>query len=225
MDEAKTLVHMSISSIFAAMFLAAAVGLIGVGYMVWSYFSRQEAANQRMADYANYTAFDNTTIRGQEVLGLLESDLDLFVIFCDGKSNNHSIDNMNTITPKFVYYDNVTGVSDFKLDSIAVTTNVNVTCENALKRIKQQTNKIPSNLFSDNAKVLNNKSHSQLIEFLTDTTHGMGAIRLDNNGNVFNTNSYAAFKSTLVYAEDGTTDVVGIILVRADAYVEFEGGA
>ena len=220
MDEAKTLVHLSISAIFSAMILAAVVGLISVGYVIWDYFSRQDAANQRMADYANYTAFDNTTVRGQEVMSLMESDLDLFIIFFDGTSDSSkSIDKMRVSgSPSYVYYSDVPGISDFNFNSIESTTNANTTCANALSKLKS-INKTPSNVLN-NDRCLNGLSHSAYISKFTDSMNGLGAPAIDNSGNIIQSNSYAAFKSTLVYAEDGTTGVAGVILVRADENVE-----
>lgn len=216
MDEAKLLTHMSVSAILSAMVLAAAIGLIGVGYTIWAYFSRQDAANQRMATYANYTAFDNTTVRGQEVISLLESDLDLFVIIYDGTSSDKTIDNMKVSSnPRAIYYSDVSGVNNFNFGSIQSTSNANTTCANALTRLKSLGNKTPSTLSV--TYNLNNVSHSDLIAYFTDAR--LGKIAKDNKGNLINTGTYSAFKSTLVYAEDGTTDVVGIILVRASADV------
>lgn len=221
MEEAKTLVHMSISAILSSMILVAAIGLIGLGYVVWSYFSRQDAANQRMADYANYTAFDNTTVRGQEVIGLIESDLDLFIIFYDGASqSDRTIDNMSvSASPTYIYYSDTPGVSDFNFSSIQSTDNSINTCENALTRLKAL-NRTPDSVFTaSSGKCLNGLSHSALISKFTDSMGGLGAKARDNSGQYIQTNSYAAFKSTLVYAEDGTTDIVGVILVRADENV------
>lgn len=217
MDEAKTLIHMSVSAMMSAMFLVAALAFIGTGYMIWNYFSRQDAANQRMSDYVNYTAFDNTTVRGQEVIELLESDLDIFVVFLDGtsKTATKSINDMTTGNPTFIYYTETTGVKDFKFNTIQSTDNAITTCTNALSKIKSK-NSTPESILSA-SKCLNGKSHSELIKVFTDSVSGLGAKAKTASTQ---TNSYAAFKSVLVYAEDGTTDVVGVILVRADANVE-----
>ena len=77
-DEAKTLIHMSVSAIIASVFLALAVGTIGIGYILWGYFSRQENAASAMSSYVNFTAYDNSTVRGQEVVQLIEANEDIF---------------------------------------------------------------------------------------------------------------------------------------------------
>ena len=225
MDEAKTLTNMAVNAMLASLFLAAAVGLVTLGYSMWSYFSRQDMANSRMADYANYAAFDNTTVRGQEVLSLIESDPDLFILILN--STNYDItpihiDDLN-IDSNYpiaaIYYSDAAFVKDFDLGAISNTDNVIKTCSNALSAAKDIDLKI-SDL--DNKYSLNAMKHSELVTAFTSGYAGAeGICKLGSNrkkeGNEYadEDNSYAAFKSVLVYDEtNGTNDVVGIILVR-----------
>lgn len=71
MPEAKSMTHMALTAMFAAMLLAAASALIGVGYMMWSAFSAQSATNERMQQFARYAAFDTASVRGQDVVSLI----------------------------------------------------------------------------------------------------------------------------------------------------------
>lgn len=222
MDEAKTLVHMSVQAILAAMLLAAATGLISLGYLMWSYFSRQDAANQRMATYANYTAYDNTTIRGQEVIELLESDLDVFVLIYEDINSveNHSIDDATTSTSKLlaIHTGSDGHVTNFPLKDID-TENVNSACKSALEAAKG-TNQTPNDLARANSSKVLPLGYNDLVKEFTQSTnsaYNLGAQRRSpQTGQLIETGSYAAFKSALVYDNDNTTDVVGIILIRAN---------
>lgn len=226
MDEAKTLVHMSLSSMFSAMFIAAAVGLIAVGYMLWGSLSRQESANNRLANYANYTAFDNTTVRGQEVIQLIESNKDIFVVIydCVPDSSKTNIDNQSIETTPLAKYvpDDVT-VQSFTPSNIS-TENSNDTCKRALEKFKSAGSTTIANLYTESGNInLADASHSQLIGyFTTGRTTGSTSVTLGKPAVDVNTelNSYAAFKSVLIYADDGTTDIIGILLVRQSPYVE-----
>ena len=226
MDEAKSLVHMAVTTIFSSMFLYAAVGLISVGLILWAAFSKQDAANQRMENYANYTSYDNTTVRGQEVVQLLESDLDVFVLIYDGTNPvSGDINNMSVGDLRAVYYPDVTGVKDFDLTKIDAS-NSNVTCKNALTKTKSLLG-TPEELGGEpgaNQLNLNSYSYSALIKAFTTsndtwTQRGengvmLGKLTKDATNTLIESGSYAAFKSVLVYAETGTTDVAGVILVR-----------
>ncbi len=211
MDEAKALVHMSIAATFAAMLIAAAVGLISLGYTMWAYFSRQDTANSRMSNYSNYTAFDNTTVRGQEVVQLLESDLDVFVvIFADTTTSSHTLDEVTSITG----YPIAAGCTEYYSDWVPrdkgiQASNSITTCRTALSSFKNYTN-TPWYMAGKENKTKNLKlmSYDKLVEEFTS-----GILQKPVAG-VANSNSYAAFKSVLVYEDDSSTDVAGIVLVR-----------
>lgn len=227
MDEAKSLVHMSVSAILATLFLTIALGLIGTGYTLWSYFSKQSAADKQMSQYANYTAFDNTVVRGQEVLQLIESTDDIFVLILSGDGGD-DLSNINVgddpdITYLYAPYDYMLDTNFAGID----TTNENTTCRNSLTYLKAKETLKALNIDSNSAKNLGNYSHSQLVGLFTNSTDlnvsinngsvestaGLGNYEIDNRGNVLNSGEYSEFVSTLVY-DEGTADVAGVILVR-----------
>ena len=221
MDEGKTLVNMSVSAMFTSMFIAAAIGLIGIGYMMWAYFSRQEAADQRMSDYANYTSFDNTEVRGQEVLQLIESNDDIFVMILQGDSSDSEYCGIELSAHVFLYapYDYMYDNDYSNLDC----TNEIGTCSESLEYIKNQGKLRRVTSEYD----LGNYSHSQLVSLFTHSDDlqvtpvgsptqiikGLGALCEADDGNLVESGSYAKFRSTLVY-DEGTSDIAGIILVR-----------
>lgn len=84
MDEAKTLVQHFLSALFGVLVLAAVVALLTVGNLLWRALSRQDDANRTLKEYAKYSAFDGTTVRGQDVIALLhDTQGDPFVIITD----------------------------------------------------------------------------------------------------------------------------------------------
>lgn len=225
MDEAKTLIQMALSAIFSAMLLAAAVGLITLGYMFWGYFSREDAANNRLADYANYTAYDNTIVRGQEVVQLIESNDDIFVAVFNG-TNNPAAPNMDYLvtennSPFFLYVpDEVAGA--FQPEKIEIDTD-NEAMATAMSVLKDKggtgiTIQNLYNIMDTDHQLYETKSHEELVNsFLTANLCGLP---LTSEG--IDKNSYAAFKSGLIYANDGTTDVVGVVFVKQAHGTEVE---
>ncbi len=220
MDEAKTLVNMSVSAVFAALFLGAALGLISICYMMWSYFSRQDAANQRMDYYANLTAYDNQTIGGADVLSLLShaDDYDVFVIFLEDTDTTATVfDAANSVSlhsKKYVYF-NPDGQGAYTNVKAANYANNIPVCNNAINATYTFLGSGSSNMstLESSHSVINlyGQSKAALISlFTTSTADGLGSLTTGAN------DSYSAFKSCLVYANDGTTDVAGIALVRAN---------
>lgn len=220
MDEAKTLVHLSISAIFSAIFLAVCIGLVTTGAILWSIFSRQDAANAAMHSYARFAAFDNTTVRGQEILQLVESKDDIFIIILEGTRNgsSNSIDDMSIDNNDHSIYVKLPTLAeareyDFTNDQFRVN-NTNATLQRAQQFCKSQIGKP-----TYRGRTLNGKSHEELIHLFT-TTHidpvlGLGRPDYDPaTDTVLNSGTYAAYKSMLVYDTDSTSDVIGIVAVR-----------
>lgn len=125
MPEAKSLTHMALTAMFATMLLAAASGLIGVGYLMWSAFSSQSATNERMQQFARYAAFDTANVRGQDIISLIHDTQGDPVVIVIGPKNGVScqdyvdwLKNNGTGTPKgevvLMSGNNVTSVLDFK---------------------------------------------------------------------------------------------------------------
>lgn len=220
MDEAKTLVHLSISTIFSAIFLAVCVGLISTGAILWSLFSRQDATNEAMHNYARYAAFDNTTIRGQEMLQLVESSDDIFVICLEGRRagsstdlNNMTIDNNDDSI--YVKLPALQSAREYDFtDTQFRVNNTNATLQRAQQFCKAQ---IGQPIYR--GMHLNGMSHDDLVSLFTTThtsTHlGLGKPDYDPaTGTILNSGTYAAYKVMLVYDTDSTSDVVGIVGVR-----------
>lgn len=220
MDEAKNLVNMSVAAIFAALFLGAAVGLISVCYMMWTYFSRQDAANQRMDYYANLTAYDNQTVGGADVLSLLShaDDYGVFVIFLDDTSNATVLDNSNSVSlhsQRYVFFD-PDGQGGYSTVKQANYANAIPICNNAINAAYTLLGSGSQNMtdLGTSVKNLHGKTKEELIALFTDSSpNGLGSLTTGA------TDTYSAFKVCLIYANDGTTDVAGIALVRANANV------
>lgn len=228
MDESKTLVNMAISVMFSSLILGAAVGLITIGYMLFSFLSNQDQANKRMHDYVDYTSFDNTIIRGQEAIQLIQSDYDIFVIVFNGKDFNDpakgsirdvkslmttGFDGAETSKPVAVYTSDVEGIRNFDLTKVDPT-STDATGQTALNALASL-HTTPMDLkASSDIEDLSTWKYSKLVSAFTDSKDAYGKPIRNKDGVKIQSSSYAAFHSSLVYAEDGTTDVVGVILVR-----------
>ena len=198
MDEAKTLVHMSVSAIIASVFLAFAVGVIGVGYILWGYFSRQENSSSALASYVSFTAYDNSTIRGQEVIQLIEANEDIFVIIFDGVGTN--ADNLSIGYKAASWVKKGGYASTVQPNTIYGTTNNVPTFANALNKMHSF-----SNMETGAAAGL-------AVQNLVDVDYGfLQSYMLDQFGT--SDKNYAAFKSCLVY-DDKSADVIGVLFVR-----------
>lgn len=227
MDEAKSLVSMSLQAIFAALILAVAVGLIGTGYKLWEYFSRQDAANQEAAEYAEFAAYDNTTLRGQEVVELLsrtarESDL-FVIIYEDSRSDAHDIDHCvvnkvlacypgqsaytkNFNFTKMTHYSKSTGVTLGKLYAKAINDA-----------------KSPLSTFNSGGIQKLDVSYSDLVKIFTTSMQGTNAdvtqplgqkVKDTINDTEIESGAYAQFKSAVVYSPDQSHEVVGVLLCK-----------
>jgi len=225
MDEAKTLTNMAISAILASLFLSAAAGLIALGYNMWSYFSRQDAANNKMSDYVNYTAFDNTTVRGQDVISLLESDLDIFVIVTLGWGKDTDIENLESVyTVEAVYTSDVADVANFDFSRIDSSSYSNVTSMKSIKAV-QNYGGTPQGFLDNYENIIDlNKAveSNNLVKIFTTTWMGFpefGLGRADYDADegaatANDPNEYDIFKSTLIYNPDVPSEIIGIILTQ-----------
>lgn len=217
MDEAKTLVHLSISAIFSAVLLAVCVGLIATGNYMWQVFARQDQSSKSMQNYARYTAFDNATVRGQEIMQLVESSEEIFVLILEGQNgvniNNMTIHNSN----ESIYY---------KVPQLAVARDYNFT-DNSFRVNSTNYTLNQAQLFCKNSIqkpgtrgiTMNDKTHEELVRLFTlthtDDHTGLGKPDMDpDTGATLNSGTYAAFKTMLVYDTDATSDVIGVVAVR-----------
>lgn len=213
MDEAKTLVNMAITAMLSAMFLGVAVGVIGIGYMMWGYFARQDAANKAMSAYAHFTSYDNTTVRGQEVLQLLENDDNIFVVIMQAGSGTN-INDMTINTGKKMYlWANSDYNKNFKLkqayiNNTSLTSNAIPTCQRMLQAIYQWND--PQHPAMGSIEDISNKTDTDLEKLFLDPNElGIGD------------NDFAAFKSTLIYADDSSSEIAGVVLMKQCSTVTF----
>lgn len=213
MDEAKTLVNMAITAMLSAMFLGVAVGVIGIGYMMWGYFARQDAANKAMSAYAHFTSYDNTTVRGQEVLQLLENDDNIFVVIMQAGSGTN-INDMTINTGKKMYlwanndYNKTFKLKQAYVNNTSLTSNAIPTCQRMLQAIYQW----------------NDPQHPSMgsIEDISDKTDtDLEKLFLDPNELGIGDNDFAAFKSTLIYADDSSSEIAGVVLMKQCSTVTF----
>lgn len=198
MDEAKTLIHMSVSAIMTSVFITLAVGVIGFGYILWGYFSRQEEASSAMSSYVSFTAYDNSVVRGQEVIQLIESNQDIFVLIFDGSGTNADSLSIGTKTACWVKKGGY--ASTVSPNTITGTYNSVPTFANALSKMHNYTNVENGTAIGLTVKNLTNVDYSYLQAYM------LGSFGTSDK-------NYAAFKSCLVY-DDNSSDVIGVLLVR-----------
>lgn len=213
MDEAKTLVNMAITAMLSAMFLGVAVGVIGIGYMMWGYFARQDAANKAMSAYAHFTSYDNTTVRGQEVLQLLENDDNIFVVIMQAGSGTN-INDMTINTGKKMYlwanndYNKTFKLKQAYVSNTSLTSNAIPTCQRMLQAIYQWND--PQHPAMGSIEDISNKTDTDLEKLFLDPNElGIGD------------NDFAAFKSTLIYADDSSSEIAGVVLMKQCSTVTF----
>lgn len=226
MDEARTLINVSISSMIAAMFVGAAVSLISFGYIMWTYFARQDSANNTMAYYSNFTAYDNQTITGSDVLGLLAraDDYQIWVAFYDAVDTTPAVEIFDDVADvetskdvdgkSYIYFD-PSGYASYTKAYFPSYTNAIPVCEAAIQTTKTIIgDKLMKDLPDTDWHNLHGTEKIKLVELLTNSAAG-GLGNLETGKE----NSYAAFKSTVIYAGDGSTDIIGVVLVRAHPHV------
>lgn len=215
MDEAKSLFHISISAMFAALLLGAITVIVSISYLMWTYFSKQDAASAKMMQYSNLTAFDNTTLRGSEVESLLTAadDMGIYVVFYDSTGSSNSLNDQTSVSNiRFFYADPNTSAYNIISHDL---TNLNTikTCQVAIDKtiatIGRGADNYPASRLSG-VPNLHSYTHRDLVSVLT------------NSGQLGNPNAngtYGVFKAALIYSGDATSDVVGIALVRAASNV------
>ena len=225
MSEAKTLVHLAITAMFGAVILSCALGLIYVGYNIWSLFSKQEQVNKIMQDHAQYSAFDHTVVRGQEVLSLISATKGELFILCIGDDSADP----TKFTREFVVYN----------------PNSLPPCNWSELDITAKNNSIAYDNFSAATATTHDSSVTDFIEsFATSVGTGLswqfgGATEpslediqknLINQGTYIlkkaeggtpNTETgYAKYNSFLVYESADSSDIVGIILVKDSSPID-----
>ena len=225
MSEAKTLVHMAITAMFGAVILSCALGLIYVGYNIWSLFSKQEQVNKIMQDHAQYSAFDHTVVRGQEVLSLISATKGELFILCIGDDSKDK----TKFTREFVVY-NPNSLPPCNWEDLDITAKNNInaydlfSAETADKQGESVTNfigdfatKVGTGLswqFGDTTEPSLEDIQKNLIN------QGTYILKKDADGTSHTENGYAKYNSYLVYESADSSDIVGIILVEDSSPID-----
>lgn len=221
MNEAKSLVHMSVSAMIAALFVGLAVGLITLGYFIWSMFSSQDLASRRLRDYATYAAYDNTVIRGQDAVSLIATtEGDPFVVVFIGDYENET-DYNSTLKLQSFYHNSVTQYATLNYnDNYYKCSNasadycfrklINEDDHSADKPVIPEGHSLEgNNNFSDG-----NVTYSDLQStFVARTSY----YTVKADGTKDPVLGYSSFYSVLIYDGNSSTDVVGILLVELPA--------
>lgn len=233
MDEAKSLVNMAVAAMFSAVLIMCAVGLIYTGYSMWSLFSKQEQANTIMKEHAQFSAFDNTDVRGQELTSLmLETQGSPFVLIYEMENTSDE--------PKLDYYSisaatTYTPMWDLSYETTSNSTDATV--NNAWKLIKSklQTDGNDLTTISDYVTGRCNENvswsgSSNLAKITEDMkTHFIAkgsfeTTRMDDQGNYERENSYGKYHAFIVYDEGNSSDIVGIIAIKYNGLIGANGG-
>ena len=202
MEEAKSLVHMCITALFGVLILAAVLALITLANFVWRAFSRQNDANRQMREYSEYSAFDGTTVRGQDVIALMHSTQGQpYILIVDSSGN-----------PIMLAYDSVTKGLDVQDAALSQSTpsDVRSLLISASKSgmhdsIEKIANSMGSEGNYDYTIVANVPPYSEIQEFFL------------NRGLIVtgDTAGYLQYESHVLYDGSDTTDITGILLKEA----------
>ena len=217
MNEAKTLTHMAISVMIGAMILAAAMGLITLGYNIWSMFSKQDLANRRLRDYSTYAAFDNAVVRGQEVVTLIaNTEGDPFVVVFKGDFETPgdvtSLWKINYSNVDYYICNNTSGVILNKNDNYyPISNNLANDCFKKLTGDDGGDHPLIPVGVTVSTKNFNATDgtrptfESLQNDFVVRTAYTDGGTSVPG---------YAKYHSVLIYDSGSSTDIIGIMLVE-----------
>lgn len=195
MDEAKSLVHMFLTALFAVLILAAVLALITVGQLIWRAFSNQNDANRTMREYSKYSAFDGTKVRGQDVIALLhDTQGDPFVIVCQ-----------ENYTPIASATNSV--VADFKLHNYYSTHGGGAYINTIIQKTGQSEPSIASSAPTnfDYSTAATEPRYEQLQEFFLER----GSL-VSSDGSA----GYLQYSSYLLYDGEDSADIAGVLLIE-----------
>ena len=219
MNEAKTLTHMAVSVMIGAMILTAAMGLITLGYNIWSMFSKQDLANRRLRDYSTYAAFDNAVVRGQEVVTLIATtEGDPFVVVFKG-----NFENTNDVTSKWkINFSNVDCYVCNNTENVTLNYNDNYyevsTDDSDIQKcfkdltgtdgidhglIPEGTSRSKKNFDATDGNQPTFESLQN--DFVVRTAY------IDDGDSI---QGYAKYHSVLIYDSGSSTDIIGVMLVE-----------
>lgn len=207
MDEAKSLVHMALTAMFAALIIAAVIALITVGNLMWSAFSRQNAAQRRMQEYSKYSAFDGTEVRGQDVISLLhDTQGSPFVIIADSSVNPISV-SFDAVEAEFEIDSNFKNRQSSDITSLLDS----VTLSGTLSSVRSIANKCEGGTVYDGN---NYESRVGVKTFNFTAPDDDRYNRIQEWFLARGNGGYLKYKSYLLYDDASTTDIVGILLVE-----------
>ena len=221
MEEAKTLLHHALSALFAVLILTAVVALISLGNLMWSAFSKQADANRRLREYSKYSAFDGTEVRGQDLLSLLhDTQGSPFIIFTDPNGGFVNI----VVTSVDSNINLKTDVSASNLPSV-VEPVLNSTVA-GLVNDAEAAHSYNGDIFTANddaVKGFLSYDKPSVVNFGASVTFDYAELQewfLGRGSVIGHEPGYLAYDSYILYDNDSTTDIVGIIAVE-----RIEGGA
>lgn len=254
MDEAKALSHMAITTMMAAMFLGIIVGLLSLGGLMWKSMAREEEANDRIRNYADYAAYDNKVVKGQDIVKLMEEHYDdIWVMVFNGPTDGsgkivpgRTMNDMGQFTnpsPTISMYKQGYYSGNYIINAKTFTGNSNPTLKSLQdvlpgqvngKSVQDYVSSIPNfktitpsdttstNVLGNCYDLAASGNYTALQNLFLNNENLYRLDRLDDAGETvaYGVGTYAPFLSMLVYDNDNTTDVVGVIFVRESANVD-----
>lgn len=176
--------------LFAIVILALFARVWDISGKMWDIFATQDAASQNMKDYAAYVAYDDSIIRGQEMINLISGTKgDPFVIIMDGSGN------------------------------VAVTSFNEVTCDMVLSIAECTTESRLAKLEEARIALHTLMSVHGSVRALSDTSWDH-TNRTVTNANVQNWflhrggDSYKAYQTCLIFDGPGSSTVAGVLAVE-----------
>lgn len=186
MQEGKTLFGISIEVIISVGFLSIICIIAGLYYGLWNNYARAEDSKASLAQYADMAAYDNTTVRGQDIVSLITSSKgNPFVLVTD--SAGHVLASC---------YDGYTGQYIIKADCL--TSAMDASIAGSLNGTTIAS--LATNTWNYDANVTPVSSDIQDF-FLT----GAGT---STSG------YYSSYNTYVVYESDGSTAILGVIAQR-----------
>lgn len=189
MTEAKSIWVIVLEVIIALAFLGTIMTVLRISYKLWDNYELSKQNEGIIRNYAEYAAYDNTTIRGQDLVTLIASTQgDPFVVVTDA-----------TGSPLCASFDAYTG--DYELSGSCFRDALASSAASSLISSGKVTSLVGGDMWDCSRTPL---SATQVQEFF-----------LEGNG-TSNPGNYQAFETSIVYAGEGMTEIIGIIAVRSN---------
>ena len=204
MEEAKSLVHMSISALFAALILAAVLALITVGSLVWRAFSNQNDANRSMREYSKYSAFDGTEVRGQDVIALLHDTQGSPFVLIVNSTNDPIMVAYNDVEAEFALNNSIPHTPNAYDEVPSILSGL---CSGVTREVGDIAAELNSRTDQEHYRAFDYTStavapqYSVVQEFFLARGELLSGV-----------SGYAKYKSYVLYDGDDSTDIVGLLL-------------